>query len=258
MPPIDYSKWDNLSYSSSSDGDEKEENEEKEELNKNMQNIVIKEPSKLWMLVTDWPDVFEKHVLLSGYLNETDIKMFYECCRASRRAVIRANIKLYEVLLVNQLSSISTLELAWKGYPWGSTIRFILKEEFTMDPEFTMNQEFFCWRVAETNDLKLLRWIREEKECAWDAKTSGMAADNGNLDMLKYCCENGCEINDITSAAAAGSGHLECLEYLRSKNCPWDTEVCEFAHKHNHMDVLTYAVKNKCPGYEEYERFIPK
>ena len=77
MPPIDYSKWDNLSYSSSSDGDEKEENEEKEELNKNMQNIVIKEPSKLWMLVTDWPDVFEKHVLLSGYLNGSDINVLW-------------------------------------------------------------------------------------------------------------------------------------------------------------------------------------
>ena len=46
----------------------------------NFANVVIGEPSKLWKLVTDWPDVFEKHVLLSGYLNETDIKMFYECC----------------------------------------------------------------------------------------------------------------------------------------------------------------------------------
>ena len=73
MPPIDYSKWDNLSYSSSDEDEEKE----KEELNKNMQNIVIKEPSKLWMLVTDWPDVFEKHVLLSGYLNGSDINVLW-------------------------------------------------------------------------------------------------------------------------------------------------------------------------------------
>ena len=82
MPPIDYSKWDNLSYSSSSDGDEKEENEEKEELNKkimqtNFANIVIGELTKLWMLVTDWPDVFEKHVLLSGYLNGSDINVLW-------------------------------------------------------------------------------------------------------------------------------------------------------------------------------------
>jgi len=62
MPPIDFSKWDNLSYSSS----DEEEEEEKEVLNKiiqtNFANIVIGEPTKLWTLVTDWPDVFEKHV----------------------------------------------------------------------------------------------------------------------------------------------------------------------------------------------------
>ena len=209
-------------------------------------------PTDLWKLITDYPDIFETHVLKSGYLNESDIKMFYECCRASRSAVIRAKIKLQEEFSVHQLSSISTMELAWEGYPWGERIRL------PSGVEFTMNQEDFCFRVAATNDLKLLRWAREEKECAWDWQTSGNAAWNGNLDMLKYCCENGCEVHEGTCVAAAKNGHLDCLEYLRSKNCPWDEQVCQFAHERNHIDVLTYAVKNKCPGFEEYEQFIPK
>jgi len=249
MPPIDYSKWDNLSYSSS---DEDEKEEKKEELNKNMQNIVIGEPSKLWKLVTDWPDVFEKHVLLSGYLNGTDIKMFHGLCRASRDAVKRAKIELQERFCLYELSSISTLELAWEGYPWGRRVRL------SNGKEFTFNQEFFCWQVAQTNDLKLLRWVREEKECAWDWRTSGEAALQGNLDMLKYCVENGCEVHDGTCAIAAKYGHLDCLEYLRSKKCPWDERVCKDTHEHNHMDILTYAVKNKAPGFEAYEQFIPK
>jgi len=251
MPPIDYSKWDNLSYSSS------DEEEEHEELNKkimrtNFANIAIGEPSKLWKLVTDWPDVFEKHVLLSGYLNGSDIKMFYESCRASRSAVIRAKIELQENFYVNELSSISTMELAWEGYPWGE------RRRYPSGREITMNQEFFCARVAETNDLKLLRWVREEKECAWDFRTGSIAAYQGNLDMLKYCCENGCEVDEGTCATAAKYGHLDCLEYLRSKNCPWGVLACEVAHENNHIDVLTYAVKNKCPGFEDYEQFIPK
>ena len=49
--------------------------------------------------------------------------MFYECCRASRRAVIRAKIKLEKMFWVPELSSISTLELAWEGYPWGTRRR---------------------------------------------------------------------------------------------------------------------------------------
>jgi hypothetical protein len=144
------------------------------------------------------------------------------------------------------------MELAWEGYPWGMRGR---------DPsgrEVTMNQEAFCWQVAQTNDLKLLRWVREAKECDWDYHTSAIAAHKGNLDMLKYCCENGCEVHTGTCANAANFGHLACLEYLRSKKCPWDERTCEAAHKNNHIDILTYAVKNKCPGFEEYEQFVPK
>ena len=206
----------------------------------------------LWKLVTDWPDVFEKHVLLSGYLNGTDMKMFYECCRASRRAVKRAKIKLLERFDVAELSSISTLELAWEGYPWGAT------GSLSSGEEVTLNQEFFCAKVARTNDLKLLRWVREAKECDWDYLTSGTVAGQGNLDMLKYCCENGCEVDARHCAEAAKYGNLSCLEYLRSKNCPWTKEVCQEAHENNHIGCLTYAVKNKCPGFEAYEQFIPK
>jgi hypothetical protein len=209
-------------------------------------------PTPLWKFIVDHPDIFETHVLKSGYLNGTDIKMFYGSCRASRRAVIRAKIELRKKFWVRQLSSISTMEMAWEEFPWGTRARF---------PDgrgLTMNQEFFSFRVAATNDLKLLRWVREEKECAWDFKTSGVAAGKGNLDMLKYCVENGCEVNDGTCVEAAKYGNLACLEYLRSKNCPWDEQVCQFAHERNHIDVLTYAVKNKCPGFEEYEQFIPK
>jgi hypothetical protein len=209
-------------------------------------------PTDLWKLITDYPDIFESHVLKSGYLNETDIKMFYECCRASRSAVKRAKIKLPERFDVSELSSISTLELAWEGYPWGERMRL------SSGQVITQNQEYFSSQVALSNDLKLLRWVREEKECAWDYITSGRAAMQGNLDMLKYCVENGCEVITVMCALAAEYGHLDCLEYLRSKNIPWNSWVCKQAHENSHMDILTYAVKSKCPGFEEYEQFIPK
>ena len=229
---------------------EREEREQKE-LIADIERLKLG-PTDLWKLITDYPDIFETHVLKSGYLNGSDIKMFYESCRASRRAVKRAKIKLQERFGVHELSSISTLELAWEGYAWGARMRL------SSGQVITQNQEWFCFQVAGTNDLKLLRWVREEKECDWDYKTSGRAACNGNLDMLKYCCENGCGVDGRTSATAAQNGHLALLEYLRSKNIPWGVLVCEVAHENGHTDCLTYAVKNKCPGYEAYEQFIPK
>jgi hypothetical protein len=229
---------------------EKEENDQRE-IVESVERLKLV-PSPLWKFIVDHPDIFEKHVLLSGYLNESDIKMFYECCRASRSAVKRAKIELRERFRVEEMSSISTLKLAWEGYPWGERIRY------PDGVEITLNQECFCAEVSATNDLKLLRWVREEKECAWDSMTSGTAAVLGNLDMLKYCCENGCEVDARHCAGAAQNGHLACLEYLRSKNCPWDERTCQSAHEENNIDCLTYAVRNKCPGFEAYEQFLPK
>ena len=69
---------------------------------------------------------------------------------------------------MDELSSISAFELAREGYQLGEGRRLLNEEEFTR------NQEFFCWQVAQTNDLKLLRWVREEKECDWTNRTSHM------------------------------------------------------------------------------------
>ena len=121
---------------------ERKKKKEREELVADVERMKLG-PTDLWKLITDYPDIFETHVLKSGYLNETDIKMFYECCRASRRAIIRAKIELRKTFGVFQFSSISTLKLAWEGFPWGARVRSPSSGE-----EFTINQEYFCWQVA--------------------------------------------------------------------------------------------------------------
>ena len=74
---------------------EREENERRE-LVEGVERLKLG-PSPLWKFIVDHRDIFEKHVLLSaGKLNGSDVKMFYECCRASRSAVIRAKIDLQE------------------------------------------------------------------------------------------------------------------------------------------------------------------
>ena len=89
-----------------------------------------------------------------------------------------------------------------------------------------MNEPYFCWRVALTNKLELLKWAREEKKCEWDVGTINMAADQGNLEMVKYCVANECPINEFACANAAKNGHLECLKYLREEvKAPWDSEL---------------------------------
>ena len=204
-------------------------------------------PSRLWQFMADDGGVcqhlFEFEILTK--LNENEKKFLNGTNTESRLAIKRAKIKLRKKFWIRELSSISQLELAWAYYQRGGT------GKYTCDGEYTKTQEDFCWRVALTNDLALLRWVREAKECDWDYRTSGTAAYLGNLEMMKYCVENGCKVHAGTCAVAAKEGHLECLKYLREKNCPWDHRTVQRARENNHIECLNYALANNCPQTEE-------
>jgi hypothetical protein len=198
--------------------------------------------SPLWKFVTEIPDVFGAEVLTK--LNEFDLKIFYDLCRASREVVIRSKIELNnERRYVYEIKSMQEWELAWDNYRWGERDRF--------DSELT--QERFCSQVAQTNNLDYLKWAREVKQCAWDEQTIGWAAYKGNLSMVKYCVENDCPMDADVCAYAAWQGHLDVLKYLHEHDCPWNSGTCREAHSGNHIDCLNYAIEHECPGYERFD-----
>jgi len=198
--------------------------------------------SPLWKFVSEIPDVFGAEVLTK--LNEFDLKIFYDLCRASREVVIRSKIELNNKRrYVFEIKSMQELALAWEYYRFG--------ERGSDGCEMT--QENFCSRVAETNNLDFLKWARVVKRCAWDEDTIGWAVFHGNLEMVKYCVENDCPMNASTCWTTAGKGHLDVLKYLRERDCPWDSWTCRCAHNQNHIDCLNYAIEQKCPGWERYD-----
>ena len=94
-------------------------------------------------------DIVEKHVMCK--LNRTDLKFFYEVNTETRKLIKRSSRKgeLEGKFKVEEMSSISTLEVAW--------------ENKSLWPRWWYERHF-CIRVAETNKLELLKWIaRGEK-----------------------------------------------------------------------------------------------
>jgi hypothetical protein len=74
--------------------------------------------SPLWKFVTDHPLVFGAEVLTK--LDEIDLKIFYDLCRASRAVVIRSKIELNnEKRYVEDVKSMQEFQLAWEHYRWG-------------------------------------------------------------------------------------------------------------------------------------------
>jgi hypothetical protein len=197
-------------------------------------------PSPLWKFVTDHQLVFGAEVLTK--LDEIDLKIFYDLCRASREVVIRSKIELNnEKRFVEDVKSKREAALAWDNYRFGERDR--IGRKFT--------QERFCYRVAEAKNLDYLKWAREVKRCAWDQDTIISAASQGNLDMVKYCVENGCPMDAEACSCSAFEGHLDVLKYLHEHGCPWDSDTCRWARAQDHFDCLIYAIQNQCPGFEQ-------
>ena len=189
--------------------------------------------SSLWDVVVKCDDITFTHIL--PRLNATDVKFLHGVNSETRKLIKRSSRKkeLKEKFKVEEMSSISTLEVAWEHFPW---------DEYDYDAEEEMDETYFCWKVAQTNKLELLKWAREEKKCEWDVGTINRAADQGNLEMVKYCVANECPIDEwrvhvlpktvissasntyakkskrlgirVTAAWAAENGHLHILEYL--------------------------------------------
>ena len=189
--------------------------------------------SLLWDLIVSNDDICFQHIL--PRLNQTDIKFLYEVNTETRKLIKRSSRKgeLKEKFYIDEMSSISTLEVAWEHkslWPW------------------SWDETWFCIRVAQTNKLELLKLAREEKKCEWDEWTINAAAELGNLEMAKYCVANECPINEGACWFAAINGHLDCLKYLHeTAKAPWDSQAVRRAHENNQTECEQYLLDNNCP-----------
>jgi hypothetical protein len=192
----------------------------------------------LWDVVVNNDDICFKHIL--PRLNSTDVKFLFGVNTETRKLVKRSSRAgdLKKRFNVKEMSSISTLEVAWEH-----------KSLWSGDWWKT----WFCYRVAETNKLELLKWAREEKKCEWDVRTIIAAASEGNLEMVKYCVANKCPINERACSSAALNGHLEILKYLREEaKAPWDWLTASWAAHNGQLQILEYLVERKYDKYSEY------
>ncbi|CAL6395237.1 unnamed protein product [Bathycoccus prasinos] len=189
----------------------------------------------VWDLIVNNDDICFKHIL--PRLNSNDVKFLYEVNSETRKLVKRSSRArdLTKKFKVREMSSILTLEVAWEN-------KSLWPSDWT--------ERSFCLEVAETNKLELLKWAREEKKCEWDVGTSHAAAEQGNLEMVKYCVANECNTSEYTCAFAAKNGHLEVLKYLREvAKAPWDEYIAIWAAGKGQLHILEYLVERKYNKY---------
>ena len=198
------------------------------------------ERDSLWDVIVKCDDICFTHIL--PRLNQTDLKFLYGVNTETRKLIKRSSRKgdLKEKFKVKEMSSISTLEVAWEHYPWGTFGWYGLR----------MDETSFCCRVAHTNKLELLKWAREEKKCEWGGGTISSAAYQGNVEMVKYCVANECPIDEMACEYAASEGHLDVLKYLHQEaKAPWCCGTAAWAALNGHLHILEYLVERKYNKY---------
>jgi len=192
----------------------------------------------VWDLIVNNDDICFKHIL--PRLNATDLK-FLNNVNGETRALIKRSSRagdLKKKFKVEEMSSISTLEIAW--------------ENKSLWPSY-WDERSFCYAVAQTNKLELLKWAREEKKCEWAGSTIQTAVEQGNLEMVKYCIAKECPIDAHACARAAGNGHLECLKYLHEEaKAPWDYWTAAWAALCGRLHILEYLVERKYTHFSKY------
>ena len=99
--------------------------------------------SSLWEVIVKWDDVSFKHVL--PRLHSNDVKFLHGVNSETRKLIKRSSRAddLKKGFKVKEMSSISTLEIAW--------------ENRRLWPSY-WDESFFCEQVAYTNKLELLKW----------------------------------------------------------------------------------------------------
>ena len=198
------------------------------------------ESDSLWDLIVKNDDICFTHIL--PRLNSNDVEFLYGVNSETRKLIKRSSRAgdVKKRFRVREMSSVSTLEVAWEHFPWGKR-DYLGREKDETD---------FCFRVAETNKLELLKWAREEKECRWHEWTINRAAHQGNLEMVKYCVANECPVGAFACENAAKNGHLEVLKYLREEGkAPWGWRTACWAAHNGHLHILEYLVERKCDKY---------
>ena len=197
-----------------------------------------RDSSLLWDLIVNNDDICFQHIL--PRLNSNDVKFLYGVNTETRKLIKRSSRArdLRYWFKVKEMSSISTLEFVW--------------ENKSLWPRW-WDETYFCLEVAETNKLELLKWAREEKKCKWDWWTIQAAAEQGNMEMVKYCGANECPIGVFACANAAKNGHLEVLKYLREEvKAPWGWTTAANAAENGHLHILEYLVERKYDKYNEW------
>lgn len=82
-----------------------------------------------------------------------------------------------------------------------------------------------CARAAARGDLEMLKWLRDYG-CQWDSYTCMNSATKNSVNIVKWAILNGCPYDDVEIITSwVNARDVETVEWLLERGCPLDTHL---------------------------------
>jgi hypothetical protein len=111
---------------------------------------------------------------------------------------------------------------------------------------FTSLTVFDSLHAAKCGRLRSLKKLFK-MGCPWDWQTTAVASMMGNLDILQFAFENGCQISVHCASQAALFNHKHVLRFVAKHNFPvdWRTPANAFLSKNCCADLVQHLFPGK-------------
>ncbi len=127
------------------------------------------------------------------------------------------------------------------------TLELCYEKYFDMIPKLYFNKNYnqLMILLVKYGQLDLLKFAIDNG-CELNFNTCQIAAYHGHLNILIWAKEHGYELNRNTCTFAAGNGHLDIIKWAKANGCKWDATTCEMAATNGHLKCLKWIKKNGC------------
>lgn len=108
--------------------------------------------------------------------------------------------------------------------------------------EFPYKEEFLCTEAADQGNLEALRYLRK-KGFKWNSTTLVAAEITGSIECFRYIWEEGCSLGIDKRRIgynAAAEGHLPIVSFLVEKGVVFRKDILEKARRNGQMEVYNY------------------
>ena len=109
--------------------------------------------------------------------------------------------------------------------------------------------------AAENGNLDLVKYLVENGGDIKNTRVRHATTITGNLDLVKYLVEKGANLSDGAVTGAAESGNLDLVKYLVEKGADIRKDAVKGAAKHGYLDVIKYLLE-KGAEIEEWAVYL--